>query len=172
MKLKDIIEKLEADSEFAKWKQENPDCFLAHAFMMMDQANANVWQIGFYNPETDKITTFIIEGDDIKISPEAAIFKRPDAKVEKLDVSKVEIGSVEAIETAEKVMEQDYPKAVPMKMFFIIQSLPEHGTVYNITFITHDFKTVNIRISSEDGKVLLHKIDSILDMKKGSGGKA
>jgi hypothetical protein len=57
-----------------------------------------------------------------------------------------------------------------MKMFFIIQSLPEHGHVYNITFVTQDFKTVNIRLSSEDGKVLMHKVQSILDIKK--GGKA
>jgi hypothetical protein len=166
MKLADVIKKLEADSEFEKWRKSNKDAYLAHAFMMMDQANANIWQIGYYHPKTDKITTFIIEGDDIKISPEMNIFKRPDAKVEHLDVSKVQIGTVKAIETAEKIMEKDYPKASPVKMFFIIQNIPEQGHVFNITFVTQDFKAVNIRISSENGEILSHKVENILDIKK------
>jgi hypothetical protein len=166
MKLPDIIEKLEENSEFKKWKEEHKDTYLAHAFMMMDPANENIWQIGYYNPKTDKVTTFVIEGDDIKISPETNIFKKPNAKVEPLDISKVKIGTIQAIETGEGVMEKDYPKALPIKMFFIIQTIPEQGSVFNMTFITQDFKTVNIRISSETGKVLSHKVESILDIKK------
>lgn len=166
MKLRDVVEKLEAHSEFEEWRKTNENCYLAHAFMMMDKENENIWQIGYYNPKTDKITTFIIEGDDIKISPEMNIFKRPDAKVEKLDIDKVKIGTIKAIETAEKIMEQDYPKADPMKMFFIIQNVPEQGHIFNITFVTQDFKSVNIRISSENGEVLSHKVESILDIKK------
>ncbi|MBN2112099.1 hypothetical protein JW707_03285 [Candidatus Woesearchaeota archaeon] len=166
MKLADIVGKLEKDSEFRKWRKENKDCFLAHAFMMMDKANENIWQVGYYHPKTDTITTFIIEGDDIKICPEANIFKRPDAKVEPLDISKVKIGTIQAVETGEGVMEKDYPKANPIKMFFIVQALPEEGHVFNMTFITQDFKTVNIRISAETGNVLSHKVESILDIKK------
>ncbi len=167
MKLKDVIEKLESDSEFQEWRKTNKDYYLAHAFMMMDKANENVWQIGYYNPKIDKVTTFIIEGGDIKISPELNIFKRPGSTVEKLDVSKVRIGTIAAIENAEKVMEKDYPRANPMKMFFIIQNLKQQGHVFNITFITQDFKTVNIRISSETGKVLSHNVENLMDIKKG-----
>jgi hypothetical protein len=171
MKLKDVVEKLEANSEFGEWRKENRDCYLAHAFMMMDKANENVWQIGYYNPKTDKMTSFIMEGDDVKISPELNIFKRPGCDVEKLDTAKVKIGTVSAIEKAEAVMEKDYPKAVPSKMFFIIQNLPEQGHVFNITFITQDFKTINVRISSETGRVICHSVENILDIKPG-GGKA
>ncbi len=104
MKLKDVIQKLEANSAFKEWRKKNKSYYLAHAFMMMDKANANMWQIGYYDKEKDKVTTFIIEGDNIKISPELNIFKRPDATVEKLDVSKVKIGTIQAIETAEKAV--------------------------------------------------------------------
>jgi len=166
MKLKDVIEKLEDNSEYQAWRKENPKYFLAHAFMMMDKENENIWQIGYYDAEKDVMTTFIIEGDSIKISPELNIFKKPDSKVEELDVSKVKIGTIEAIEKAEEVMAKEYPKAVPSKMFFIIQKLAEHGYVFNITFITLDFKTVNIRISSENGEVLHHNMDALFDFKK------
>jgi len=166
MKLKDIMEKIAKHSEFKDWEKDNKDCFLAHAFMMMDQANANIWQIGFHNPKNDKVTTFILEGDNLKISPELDVFKKPDSKVHKLDIEKVKIGSVQAIETAEGVMAKEYPKTVPSKMFFIIQELPEHGTIYNITFVTHDFKTVNVKVSSEDGKVIHHAIENLLEFKK------
>jgi len=166
MKLKDIMEKIESHSEFKEWRKSHKGCYLAHAFMMMDKANENMWQIGFYNPKEDKITSFILEGDNLKISPELNIFKKPGAKVEKLDVRKVKIGSVEAIEKAEEVMAKDYPKANPIKMFFIIQNIPKEGHVFNITFVTQDFKTVNIRISSEDGKILKHSVESLLQIKK------
>ncbi len=166
MKLKDVMEKIESHSEYKEWRKEHKDCYLAHAFMMMDKANENMWQIGFYNSKNDKVTTFVLEGDDLKISPELNVFKKPGAKVEKLDVGKVKIGSVEAIETAEGVMAKEYPKAVPSKMFFIIQELPEHGAVYNITFVTHDFKTVNVKISSDDGKVIHHALENLLEFKK------
>lgn len=166
MKLKDVVERLESHSEFKEWKKANKEYYLAHAFLMMDKANENMWQIGYYNKKSDKITTFLMEGDDIKISPEQNIFKKPGCTVEKLDISKVKIGSVQAIETAEQVMEKEYPKANPIKMFFIIQNLPEQGHVYNITFVTQDFKTVNIRISTGTGKVLCHKIENILDIRK------
>lgn len=171
MKLRDVVEKLESHSEFEEWKKTHKECYLAHAFMMMDKANENIWQIGYYNQKTDKITTFIIERDDIKISPEMNIFKKPGCNIEKLDISKVKIGTVAAIEKAEGIMEKDYPKANPVKMFFIIQNIPEQGHVFNITFITQDFKAVNVRISSETGKVLYHKVENILDIKKGGSGQ-
>ena len=166
MKLPDVIDKLEENSEFKKWRDEHPQAYIAHAFMMMDKVNENIWQIGYYHPDNDKITTFIIEGDDIKISPESNIFKRPDSKVEKLDLEKVKIGTVQAVETAEGLMEKEYPKAVPLKMFFIVQSIPKHGTVYNVTFLSQDFQAINMRISSETGDVLSHKAEKILDIKK------
>jgi hypothetical protein len=134
--------------------------------MMMDKANENMWQIGYYNPKQDKVTSFILEGDNLKISPELNIFKRPGTKVAKLDVGKVKIGSIEAIEKAEEVMAKDYPKASPVKMFFIIQNLPKEGHVFNITFVTQDFKTVNVRISSETGKILCHSVENLLEIKK------
>lgn len=166
MKLKDVIEKLEADSGFKEWREKNKQYFLAHAFMMMDKENENIWQIGYYDPKKDVVTTFIIEGDNVKISSELNVFKRPDSKVEELDISKVKIGTFEAIEKAEAVMAKEYSKAVPMKMFFIIQKLAEHGYIFNVTFITHDFKTINIRLSSENGEVLHHNMDTLLDFKK------
>ena len=166
MKLNDVVEKLEASSKFKEWRKTNNGHYLAHAFMMMDKENSNIWQIGYYDPKNDMMTTFIIEGDEIKVSPELNIFKRPGATVEKLDLSKVKIGSIEAIEKAQEVMSKEYPSAVPMKMFFIIQNIPDHGHVYNITFVTHDFKTINIRISSEGCQVLHHKLEAIFDIKK------
>jgi len=165
MKLKDVIEKIETHSEFSEWRKGNKDSYLAHAFMMMDKANENMWQVGYYNPKTDKVTTFILEGDNLKVSGEQNIFKKPGCTVEKLDIEKVKIGSVQAIETAEKIMESDYPKAVPMKMFFIVQNIPKQGHVFNITFVTQDLKTVNVRVSSETGEVVCHNVQSLIDMK-------
>ncbi len=166
MKLDDVLANLESHQEFADWKKKNSSCYLAHAFLMMDKANENTWQVGYYNPKTDMMTTFILEGDKLQISPEMNIFKRPGCTVDALDPKKVKIGSVQAIECAEQVVSENYPKISPIKMFFIIQNVKDEGHIYNVTFITQDFQAANIRISTETGKVLCHKIEKILDFKK------
>lgn len=166
MKLRDVIAQVEADSSYSEWRKSNKKGYIAHAFMMMDKENENIWQMGYYSPEKDKITTFIVEGEDVKKTPEMDVFKEPGSNVAKLDVSKVKIGSIEAIEKAEEVMAKEYPTAMPMKMFFIIQNINDMGHIYNVTFITQDFSTVNIRISSENCKVLSHKIGKIFEFQK------
>ena len=56
MKIIDVVEKVEINSEFKSWRLENPKPYLAHVFMMMEKDNTNMWQVGYYNNETDNNT--------------------------------------------------------------------------------------------------------------------
>ena len=49
-----------------------------------------------------------------------------------------------------------------MKSFFIIQEL-EKLPVFNITYLTHGFKTINIKIHATNGKVVKHTIGAIAE---------
>ena len=163
MKIKELIEKLESSKEFKEWKKENYASSLVHVFKMFDEANKDDWQIGFYNPD-DTITTFIIGKEGIQILPEAEIFKKPDAKIMKLSVEDIKVELDEAIGDARKFQEKEYPNEKPTKEIVILQKL-DRGLVYNITFVTQAFNTLNIKIDAKTGKVVHHKLMSLMDLK-------
>lgn len=163
MKIRKLIKKLEDSKEFKDWKKENNASSLVHVFKMFDEANKDEWQIGFYNPD-DKIITFIIGKDSIQILPESEIFKKPDAKIFKLNIEDVKVELIEALEKAKNFQEKDYPQEKPMKEIVILQKL-DIGQVYNITFVTQTFNTLNIKIDAKTGEIKSHKLMSLMDPK-------
>jgi hypothetical protein len=163
MEIKDLIKRLEEGKEFKDWKEKNKDSFLAHIFKMLDDANKDDWQIGFYNKD-DTMTTFIITPADIKIAETENIFKKPEAKIQKLDLEKVEVDITKALETAEKIQTTEYKQETPFKIITILQKL-DLGQVYNITYVTQTFKVLNFKIDSNNGKVLKKTLQTIMDFK-------
>jgi len=148
MHLSEALKTLEESSEFNEFDKN--DYFLAHAFVMLDAANKNVWQIGFYNAKTDRITTFLIEDGMVDKIADQEIMKSGH-EIKPLDASKVKLSVEDAMEVAEGCMKQ-YPEIV-LKKFFIIQNLPE-GTVFNVTFFTQSMNTVNVKIDTTTGHIL------------------
>ncbi|MBU1004734.1 MAG: hypothetical protein KJ561_02815, partial [Nanoarchaeota archaeon] len=137
--------------------------FLAHIFKLLDEANQNDWQIGFYNKD-DTITSFIITPNEIKKAAAENIFKRPEAKIEPLDEDKIKIDITKALEIAEKTQVKDYKQETPSKIITILQKL-NMGQVYNITYVTQSFKILNFKIDAVNGKVLKTKLENIMDFK-------
>ena len=166
MKVKNLVQELEKSKEFTEWKKENYASSLVHIFKMFDEANKDEYQIGFYNPD-DTITTFILGKECIQILPKAEIFKKPNDKIMKLNIENVKTELDEAIEDARTFQEKKYPNEKPIKEIVILQRL-NLGLIYNITFITRAFNTLNVKIDAKTGKVVEHKLMSLMDMKAGS----
>lgn len=163
MEVINTLERLEANKEFREWQKKNKASFLAHVFKMIDDANVSDWQVGYYNKD-DTITTFIITPQDIKMAETENIFKKPDAKILKLDKEKIKIDITEALQTAEKTQVKEYKSESPYKIITILQKL-DLGQVYNITYVTQSFKVLNFKIDSSSGKVLKKTFQSIMDFK-------
>ena len=163
MEILDVLKRLKENNEFKEWKKKNKDSFLAHIFKMLDDANKDDWQIGFYNKD-DTITTFILTPDGIKIAAAENVFKRPEAKIQRLNEEKIKIDITKALEAAEKVQTTEYKNEVPSKIITILQRL-DIGQVYNITYVTQSFKVLNLKIDSSTGKVLKKKLTSIMEFK-------
>jgi len=163
MEIKDVLKRLEGSSEFKEWKKKNKDSFLAHVFKMLDEANKNDWQIGYYNKD-DTITTFILTPRGINIAETENIFKRPEAKVKRLEKEKIKIDITKALEKAEKIQTKEYKQEMPFKIITILQRL-DIGQVYNITYITQSFKVLNFKIDSSSGKVLKKSLKPIMEFK-------
>lgn len=163
MEVLDILKRLKEESKFKEWKEKNKDSFLAHVFKLLDDANKDDWQIGFYNKD-DTITTFIITPDDIKIASTENIFKKPEAKIQKLDEKKIKVDMTKALEMAEKIQTTEYKNETPSKIIAILQKL-DIGQIYNITYLTQSFKVLNFKIDSSNGKILKKSLSSIMDFK-------
>ena len=62
------VKRLESTQLFKDWKVDNPQHYLSYIFYMTDDFP----QVGYYDPDTDKITTFIM-GSEIETSPDQKV---------------------------------------------------------------------------------------------------
>jgi hypothetical protein len=160
MELKDVLSALSGSDAFKEWRAKHANAFLAHAFVMLDEANKGSWQIGYFDEAANTMTTFVVQGASIEVIPDQEVLKA-DQRIAELKPADVKLPVAEALAEAQKVRMQNYPKEIPAKQFFIIQSLAEHGAVFNMTFFTMGFKTINIKLSASDGKVLHHSMQEL-----------
>jgi len=159
MEVQEKIGKLTTSTVFKEWNNKNKGYYLAHVFIMMDEANKNIWQVGFYNPEKERMVTFLITEGDIKHTEEQEVLKK-EGTIEKLEINKIKINPEEALETAKKCF-SEY-KDIAIKEFFILQNAEEHN-MYNITYFTQSLKTVNIKIDAETGKIIKHNMQKLCE---------
>ncbi len=161
MEILKTIKKIENSPGFKEWREKNKDAYLVHIFRMLDEPNENIWQIGYYDAETDKITTFVSEKDSIRIIPEQEVFKEKKHQIKELDIEKVKIDFDDALNAAQELRKNEYPRETPLKTIVLLQNT-KLGDVWNITFFTNSFKALNVKISSEDCKILEHELSSLM----------
>ena len=165
MEIKKVLKKLHSSSKFMDWQKDHKECFLAHIFKMFDKENEKSWQVGYCNPKNDIITTFIIEPDSVLVTEESEPFKKPGTHIHELNLKKVDIDYGEALEKAEILKREKYPKEIPLKKFFILQNIKDKN-MYNITYFTSSFKAVNIKIGSDNGSIVNDEVTEFLQFKK------
>ncbi|MBN2420826.1 hypothetical protein JXB27_00950 [Candidatus Woesearchaeota archaeon] len=157
----EAIAKLEKSKEFVSWKKEAKPAYLAHAFVMNDEANKGLWQIGYFNPKTNLITVFVVNGN-IQRQPDAEVFKEQKKMVAPLKLSEVKLDEIKAMEEGKKVLDENYKGTEVFRSFMILQDLDKVGQVWNITFVTQKFTTVNVKIDAKTGKCDSHKTISLI----------
>lgn len=165
MELKQALKKLEESQEFKKWHQKNKSTYFSYAFKILQEMDPDEWQIGFYNKKKDRITTFVI-GSGIKVRAEEEVFKKEDTKVNEIQLDKVKIAFEDAIAKAGKFQAENFPKDKSVKTIAILQNIKELGNIWNITYLTEAFNTLNMKIDASTGKVLEHKLSSIFSFRK------
>jgi len=158
MAIKQILKQLNNSKEFKQWGKKHPKCYIAHFLKIMNKEES---QIGYYNPENDTITTFLITPEQISTIPDQKIMKTKQ-EISKLETEKIQINSEQALKTAKKCIKENYTKEIILKSFFILQQI-NNQPMYNLTYLTQGFKTINIKINAIDGKVVKHTIGVIAD---------
>lgn len=155
---------LDSDKEFQDWKKENKEAYFSYAFNMVRNENQlEDWQLGYYDKKKDKITTFIIKKDDIEIKPEEDVFKKEETEVRAINLDYAKLNIDDVLKKAKEFQKSRYTNELPMRVILILQNLPGLGNIWNITYVTHTFKTLNMKVSSSSGKVLEHNLTSLVD---------
>jgi len=168
MDLKFSIETLQGETAFREWAAVHLKAYLSFGFASLDSGAESVWQIGYYDPETDKATSFTLANGKWVVNPAEEVLKKPGVKVAKLDMSRVSATLAEAMGIATALQKEKYPGNDTIKYIVICQSIEGMGEVWNITMITRTFHTLNIKVAAGDGKVLEHTLVSVVDIQRKS----
>lgn len=166
MELKSALNKLEEDACFKKWHSKNRGTYFSYAFKILQEMNATDWQLGFYDRKKDKITTFTLSGDNIAINPEEEVFKKEEMKINEIDIDKINLEFDSVIAKADEFQKNNYPNDTRIKTIAILQNMPKLGNVWNITYITQAFNTLNMKLDASNGKVVEHNMSSIFSFRK------
>jgi len=166
MELNQAFEKLKKSKEFRDLNKKTQDIYFSYALIMLENDKSGSWQLGFYHKSTDKMITFIVNKDEIRMEKEEEIFKKPGMNVNPLEIEKAKISHNEILKKAEGFHKKMYPNELVSKKIAILQNLEERGDIWNITFVMRSFKTLNMKINPENGEIVDHSLDSLMDFVK------
>jgi hypothetical protein len=165
---KDLLKQVQEMNEFKQWKEKNPHFYLAHGFIELNKDFEAVipWQIGYYNPNSDKIITLKLADGKLDISGEDEIFKKPEAKVPKLDIDKAKLNFSQIIDIVKEFKEKEYKSEIVGKSIVILQKLEDSEEIWNFTMITANMNTLNVWVDASTGEVVKHKLVSLMSYKQ------
>ncbi|MBI1969236.1 hypothetical protein HYS48_00960 [Candidatus Woesearchaeota archaeon] len=159
MEVQEILEAVENSHIFQQWKKKYPTAFLSFLFAAIDQQQRE-WQVGFYDEKEDAVTTFQL-GEEIILIPPEKVFKAPGSKVLELHLEKVKVDLASCLEKVAILQKLKYPLEIPIKRIAILQHL-DMGQVYNVTYITQTFKTLNVKVDAATEEILQDQLISII----------
>jgi hypothetical protein len=155
MEIKELVKRLNGSKPYKSWASQNPGFYLVHLLYMSKHAP----QAGYYNEESDRIVTFEV-GESIEPSPTTEAFKE-QRTIEGLDIDGVKIDRAEAVGKAEKVKGEKNPKEILDSEILILQKV-KGQTMYNITYFTKAFRTLNVKIDAATGEILSHDLANLV----------
>ncbi len=165
MELKSALSALESHPTFSGWKSKNKDAYFSHAFRMLQDEHAD-WQLGFYQKKKEKITTFVVTLDAVRMRDAEEVFKREECDINPVEISEKTLDLDEVVKRANTFQQKNYPRDKSMKIIALLQCLPGFGSVWNLTFVTQQLNTLNMKIHSQSGDILDHKLSSVFSFRQ------
>lgn len=164
----ELISNLSSTREFQELKQQNPGIFLSSVFILFDAANKGLYQVGYFDPQQNSVTTFILRVEDTAIASleiaQASGIVESKYKIQEIDLGKVSYSPQEVLIIANDFKKNNYPHLAVIKSFCILQKL--ENQVFNFTFLSSSFQTLNIRISSDEGRIMESSLKSLISILK------
>jgi hypothetical protein len=158
----DIINSIESSAEFKDFIKKYPHYYLVHVFRIIDNDAPSNWQIGYYSKDTDKIVVFEYNNDMVMMhSPEDALKK--EEYIQQLNIENLKLSHDNIIDIINEFYRVNYKYDLLSKAIYLLQNLPEHGQVWNVTIITHNYSVINIKMDAATGDVLKHEKHNLME---------
>lgn len=158
------IKKIESSKEYKSWKSKHKNSFLCGCFSILENIeNIPEWQVDFYDSKQDIISSFIIKDDQVILSAEDKVFKKPADKVEKLDIKKVKVKLDNALSKVDQIKNENCPQESIAKAIIILQNIKI--PIWNISYMTTSMNILNVKINASDNKIIDHDFLSMLKFK-------
>ncbi len=147
-----FIQKIESSPVF------NKELYLTSCFFL-DQL-----QFIYYSPITHHLTTFVVEGDAVKILEEnQQVFQKQEKILERLDLSLVRIDLDGAQSMVLALLKEKYHKEnVSQKILSLHQ---EQIPYWNVTFILTDLGIFNAKVHAVTQEIISEKMQHAMDFK-------
>ncbi|MDP3734112.1 MAG: hypothetical protein Q8R37_02695 [Nanoarchaeota archaeon] len=154
----DTLATLTASPLFKDWKKEHADSYLSHFFCPMSKVfqPSALWDVGYFNPQDQKITVFRDLGTSFERMPEEDVFKKESTAVEPLNMKKVVFPFAKAATFVHDNVSSLFPKEQCGDGFLILQNV-SNTMLWNFTFISASLKFLNVKINAKDGKLYSHQ---------------
>ncbi len=159
--IKRCIEQIEQSGSFREWIKKNAGAYVCSAVKILGEGATGNWEIHFYNPADDTITTFLVDQTVILKDKNALMLKEPWKKVAALDISGISLNEERTIRRAEMTNHEKYPKEVPTKKIFFLQQTDK--PLWNITFIMQSLRMLNMKIDAASGEVQEDSLRGIIE---------
>jgi len=156
---KDALGELKKSSTFKAWMKKNSKCYLSYGFFVIDNEDTH-WKIGYYDKSKDRVTSFDV-GKSIKIEPDEEIFKKDKKAVRKLHPKNIKLDLADAVALANSIQKEEFANENPIKIIAVLQNI-EKNEVWNLTFLTQNFNTLNFKIKADTGRVIDKKLVSLM----------
>lgn len=166
MLLKELRNLVESNDEYKTYRAHAPNALIAHVFINQKN-NSEEWHLGYFDPDTKKITSFTTEPTVHISGSDAALSKTGDVPPLSWNELKVEFATAKA--SAEKIMKEHYSAHPGAQMISVLQTIDI--PVWNLTIVTNTFHIVNIRIDAVTGQVLAHAQQSLMGLGEFIPGK-
>lgn len=167
MKVLEILKKFKQAKQFKEWHDKNKDAKLVHIFIMLDPGQPIKYDIGFYDFKKKLMTSFTVDEElnEIQSSEDKEVFKKPGQKINPLEEPRLKICFHDACAKCHELQQSKYKQHVPIKEVVILQNL-DCGQVWNITYITKTFQTLNMKVDAETGEIVEEKLHQIFSFDK------
>jgi hypothetical protein len=151
MELIKLVYGVEAGDVFKNWKESHNNSFLASVFGMTGNEDMT---LNYYDKDRDKMYSFSCKSP---CEPVEQDFVKSGEEIFPVRVEAIKLPMDEALKRSYGIAEKNYSEQRLVRTIFALQVLGGK-LVWNITFLTADYKTINIRIDCISGDVIEHNI--------------
>ncbi len=152
-KFKEFLQELKDNENFKQFKEKHQLAYNTSFCVISEQLFAY-----FYDTNTDKITSFTKQNDEI-VSQEDEVFRKEKHEIKELQLDKVKIDFKQIEELMKQKLKQE-----PAKKIIILQQ--EKNPYWNITYLTKNAEIINIKIDAITEEIIDETIESALNLQK------